>query len=163
MSRPTLVILVGLAALTVALGAGYLAWRSTEPDAVAPAFQAVVIKPGNFLAEQVAEATEAGGRVPPNQIDFQAEVTGLALADVKASATGKAFLDLLRKSGVDSRTLDRSIVIRSRDGEHITAEGGDALNDGNMSVLVVPRDIVGMFDDERSAFLLIRMRIAGLQ
>jgi hypothetical protein len=165
MSRGLSAAVAGAFTLLLVATGGLILWAVVEEGRgpTAPTFQVMLIKPGNFLAEMVAEATAAGGRVPPDQIDFQAEVLGLKVADVAEAGRGEGFLALLRRSGVGTATLADAVVLRSRDGEAITDAGGDPLADSNMSVLVVPRDIFKMFDDPRSAFLLIRMRIAGLQ
>jgi hypothetical protein len=151
MSRRALVNFCALAVAVVVLAGLYALFGAGSEPAPPPAFQVMVIGPGNFLAEQAAEATAAGGRVPPNQIDFTAEVVTFKVED------------LVRRAGVDAKTLDNALVLRSRDGAHITASGGDALSEANMSVIVIPNDILKMFDDERSAFQLIRIRISGLQ
>jgi hypothetical protein len=154
-------------AVVVALAAGALgAYLLSQPAPVAdqaPQFQVLVIKPGNFFAEEAAEAAEAGGKVPPQAIDFTAEAITLAMTTVQRSAAGKAFLDLLRAQPGEAAILDNATVFRVRDGERITSDGGDALTGDNMSVLVVPHDIIMLFDDERSAFVQIRMRVSGLQ
>ncbi len=155
------------AALTLILVAtgGMILWGllNETPPTEAAAFQVMVIKPGNFLAEQVAEATAAGGRVPPSQIDFQAEVATFKVEDVAKASHGVDFLGLLTKAGIDAKTPGDVVILRSRDGEHITATDGDALSNANMSVIVLSREILKMFDDERSAFQNIRLRISGLQ
>jgi hypothetical protein len=163
MSRRTVMTLVIPALLLVAALALYFGFGGGPPANDAPAFQVIVIKPGNFFAEEAAEAAEAGGKVPPEAIDFTADQFMLTTADVQRSASGKAFLDLLRKLGIDAGGIDGPDVLRVRDGELITAEGGDALAGDNMSVMIIPRQIAMMFDDERTAFLQIRTRIAGLQ
>ena len=85
------------------------------------------------------------------------------LADVKRNGAGKAFLDLLRTVPRLAAAMSGAAVLRVRDGERITAEGGDALSGDNLTVLVIPADIVSIFDSERTAFQLIRMRVTGLQ
>jgi hypothetical protein len=165
--RSTVVLIAAVNVLMAGLAAALLWMVLMPPEAPPPpppSFQVIVIKPGNFLADQLAEAAAAGGRVPPDQIDFQADGLSLPLAEVeKEGATGPGFFGLLRKLALDPATLAGSVVLRSRDGEAITEESGDPLGGSNMAVMVVPREIVKLFDDPRSAFLLIRMRIAGLQ
>jgi hypothetical protein len=157
------IAIAGIVALAaVAIGA-YMLLRPAPVADQAPQFQVLVIKPGNFFAEEAAEAAEAGGKVPPQAIDFTAEAMMLPVTTVQRSAEGKAFLDLLRAQPGEAAILDNATVFRVRDGERITADGGDALEGDNTSVLVVPHDIIMLFDDEHSAFVQIRMRVSGLQ
>ena len=160
-----IVVILTLAAVAVVVAAVVLmAGQATPPAEQTPqTLQVLLIKPGNFFAEEAAEAAEAGGKVPPEAIDFTADALDLPLAQVAAHPSGAAFLDQLRKLPGVGAVLDDAIVFRVRDGERITPDGGDALSGDNLSVLVVPHEIAVLFDDEHSAFVQIRMRVSGFQ
>ena len=122
MPRRTIIAVVVVAALiAVAVGAYQLRLGGTAGSTPPPTFQVLLIKPGNFFAEEAAEAAEAGGKVPPEAIDFTADALDLPLADVAAHPTGGAFRDLLMKLPGIAGALDMAIVFRVRDGERITS------------------------------------------
>jgi hypothetical protein len=163
MSARGLVLTLAIAALIAVAAVAYVLRQPAPADQAPQTFQVLIIKPGNFFAEEAAEAAEAGGRVPPQAIDFTAEALMVPIADVRRSGEGKGFLELLRAVPGEAAAIDNSVVFRVRDGEPITAGAGDPLSGDNLGVLVVPREIIMLFDDERSAFLQIRMRVSGLQ
>jgi hypothetical protein len=163
MSRQGIIAALVLAAAVVVAG-GYVLWQQTAtPPADEAIFQVIVIKEGKSFAQQQAEATEAGGTVPPELIDFAADSFTFPLAEVERNRTGSAFLALMRTAPRLAAAMEGAAVLRVRDGKAITAEGGDALAGDNGTVLVIPGDIVAIFDSERTAFQLIRMRVTGIQ
>jgi hypothetical protein len=159
----TLAVLALLAVIVAAAGAAVL-WRSTTTAAGdgPQSLQVILIKPGNYFAEEEQEAADAGGKVPPETLDLQADGAALPLADVRRNQAGAAFLGLLGNLHNLTTPIDQSVVFRVRDGVVINGSGGDALADNNAAVIVVPQAIVVLFDTPQAAFLQIRLRVSGL-
>jgi hypothetical protein len=160
--RPRLA-LAALAAL-ILLGVGaYLLWTNVLADANAPPFRVIIIKPGRLFAEQQQEAADAGGKVPAEIMDLQADQSSLAMGDVRRNPKAAGFLGLLRGLPNPGEATDQDVVFRVRDGATISDSDGDALTGANSSVFVVPKSIVMLFDSPQDAYLQIRLRVSGLQ
>jgi len=159
-TRATMLALAAVVVVAAGAAGGYVLWQRAADDA--QPFRVILIKPGNYFAEEQQEAKDAGGTVPPSTLDLQADAASLTVGDVRRNEAGAAFIGLLAKLHNLTAPIDQSVVFRVRDGAVIDTAGGDALAGDNHGVIVVPQNIVVLFDTPAAAFVQIRLRVSGL-